>query len=550
MSDTKKFARDFNVLSGAAVGVVVVHTREPLRTQQTLHELAFEKSKPFRVWDVVHGWRVYSDLPTEKPTKEPIYDAYSALRRITDMENEGRNAWTDGLFVMHYPHWVLPKHPGFIQCLKHYVGMFAETSQRLVLLAPEGFTLPAELQNDLMTMDFPLPSADEIEECLEGVFADSTESTVGYTAEQKGTLVRNAAGMTRMEAETAFAKAVVANSATWPETDFETFNKVLLEAKTEVIKRSEVLEMMDTQDFSQVGGLDLLKEYVSQRKDAFTDEARDFGVDCPKGIMLLGPPGTGKSLCAKAISGVLGLPLIKFDVGRVFGSLVGQSEERVRSALKQLEAAAPVVCLLDEVDKGLGGAHQAGGDSGVSKRVLGNILTHMQESTKPIYWVFSANRTDGLPPELLRKGRLDEVFCVTVPNSREREEILTIHLRKRKQSITKIAGMDKVIAASKGYVGSEIEAAVAEAVNMAYHDGKRKVTSDDMIEQLKIMKPISVAFKEDFDRMAEWAANNARAASSEGRGGAYSLEAGGEGRREVGQAPARPRRRIAHGGQQ
>jgi len=312
----------------------------------------------------------------------------------------------------------------------------------------------------------------------------------------------------------AFSKAIISNIATWPQTEFDDFNKVLLQSKTEVIKRSEVLEMMDSRGFEEVGGLDLLKEYVRNRKDAFGDEARDFGVDRPKGIVLIGPSGTGKSLSAKAVAGTLSVPLIKFDVGKCFGSLVGQSEERVRSALKQLDAVGNAVVLLDEVDKGLGGAHQAGGDSGVTKRILGTLLTHMQESQSPIYWVFSANRIDGLPPELLRKGRMDEIFCVTTPNQHERREIFEIHLRKRKKDPAKIKMLDKAVDFSEGYVGSEIEASVAEAVNIAFHDGKRGVTVHDIIAQLNVMKPISVAFKEDFDAMARWAKNNARAASS------------------------------------
>jgi SpoVK/Ycf46/Vps4 family AAA+-type ATPase len=259
-------------------------------------------------------------------------------------------------------------------------------------------------------------------------------------------------------------------------------------------------------------------DVISSSVYAGTGETYDVQMDTPCNNFALANGmivhNTGKSLCAKAIAGVLGLPLIKFDVGRVFGSLVGQSEERVRSALKQLEACAPVTVLLDEVDKGLGGAHTSGGDSGVSKRVLGTILTHMQESGAPIYWVFSANRTDGLPPELLRKGRLDEVFCVTVPSSREREQIFDIHLRKRKQDPSKIKCLDKAVEFSEGYVGSEIEAAVAEAVNQAFHTGAKAVTVHDIIQQLNVMKPISVAFKDDFDAMAKWAQNNARMSST------------------------------------
>jgi len=513
--DTEGFVRQLNILTGAGVGVILVHTREPHRTEEVLREVAFSKARPFKVWDIVYGWKHYPDNPTDKVTYEKMPDAFGALARINDVTGNGSNAWGEGYFAMHYPHWVLPKHPAFIQCLKHYVRQFAESKQRLILLVPEGFSPPQELQNDLQILDFPLPSEGELAESLEEVIQSGLPEGVTaevFSDEERQTLVRNATGMTKLEAEAAYAQAIITNNDSWPETEIADFNAVLLKSKTDVVKRSEVLELMEAETFDDVGGLELFKEYVHQRRRAFSEEAREFGVDVPKGIMLVGPPGTGKSLCAKASAASLGLPLIKFDVSRVFGSLVGQSEGRVRSALSQLEAMAPCVALIDEVDKGLGGAHTSGGDSGVSRRVLGAILTHMQESKAPVYWVFTANRVNVLPPELIRKGRLDEVFCVTMPNVTERREILAIHLRKRKQNPKKVTGLKKAVQGSRGFVASELESAVAEAVNQAFHRGC-KVTGVLILEQLADMKPISVAFKEDFEYMMQWAQSNARLTS-------------------------------------
>jgi len=517
MSVTEEFVQDFSILDKAAVGVVLIHTREPRRTEVVLHEFSILSEMPFMAWDAVNGWKVFNKGSEEDHETEAIKEPYAAMRRIDDLDNEDKkNAWTHGVFVMHGVHWVLPKHPLLVQLLQQYVDDFSRTHQRLVLLVPEGFSLPQELQNDVQILDFPLPSEGEIAESLKLIIEDSLSGSKEevFDDREKALLARNAAGMTQVEVESSYAKAIATNADTWPATEFAPFNATVMKSKTEVIKRSEVLELMKPVNFDTVGGLDLLKGYIIQRKRAFTDEARAFGVDQPKGIMLVGPSGTGKSLCAKAIASALQIPLIKFDIGKVFGSLVGQSEEQVRSALKQLEACGNIVCLLDEVDKGLGGAHQAGGDSGVSKRVLGTILTHMQESTAPVYWVFSANRVDGLPPELLRKGRLDEVFCVTVPNIVERREILNIHLRKRKQDPANIKMVERAAEFSKGYSGSEIEAAVAEGVNMAFHAGRKQVETADIITQLQIMKPLSVAFKEDFDKMSSWASNNARASST------------------------------------
>jgi SpoVK/Ycf46/Vps4 family AAA+-type ATPase len=310
------------------------------------------------------------------------------------------------------------------------------------------------------------------------------------------------------------SKAIVENKTTWPNTPLKDFIAIISANKTAVVQKSDVLELLPPANMDDVGGLEVLKEWITMRKRCFTQEARDFGVDVPKGAVFIGPPGTGKSLAAKAIAYELEQPLIKFDIGKVFNSLVGESEARVRSALKQLEAIAPCVVLLDEVDKGLGGSHNGGGDSGVSQRILGTILTFMQENRAPIFWIMTANRVNGLPPELLRKGRMDEVFSVLPPNALERVAVLKIHLRKRFQNPDEITDLEVAVSASEGFVSAELEAAVKEAVTVAFHTDV-KVTGELIKEQLGLMKPISVAFKEDFDRMRQWAAENARPASRE-----------------------------------
>ena len=242
----------------------------------------------------------------------------------------------------------------------------------------------------------------------------------------------------------------------------------------------------------------------------FSQDARDFGVEPPKGIALIGPPGTGKTASGKAIASVLGIPMLKLDVGRIFQSLVGQSEQRVREATKLVDTMAPCVLLIDEADK----AFQvgSGGDSGVGQRVLGTLLTWMQETKSPVFMIVTANRTAGLPSEFLRRGRLDEIFNVTTPNETERLEIMKIHLRKRQQDPAKIEGLEEAVVNSAGYVSSEIESAVKDALIEAYTT-KVPVTGKLIADQLSYMVPLSEAFREQFEEMAQWAENNARPAS-------------------------------------
>lgn len=547
IQNTEAFQAQIRILMDAAVGVVIIQSREPHRTQEVLREMAYAARMTFRVWDCVYGWRQFPDVPTGKIVQEKILDGYAALRRIQDLDGEGTAWWDRSLMVMHYTHYTIQQILPFNQLIKHYVRMFAETQQRLFMVVPEGFVPPAEISNDVTIVDFPLPSPEELRVSLDNVIAASFaegEETRVYGDEQMTTLVSNASGMTQLEAENAFGQCIVTHKNTWPSTPFDDFNAVLLECKTSVVKRSEVLEMMTPVSPDEVGGLDLFKVYINRRKAAFLPEAREAGVDCPKGTLTVGPPGTGKSLGARMTAHVLGIPLVLFDINKVFAGIVGQSEERVRSALKQIAAMAPCVALIDEVDKALGGSHQGGGDSGVSQRVLGIILTFMQESKAPIFWCLTANRVTVLPPELIRKGRLDECFCVALPNIRERYEVLCIHLKKRKQNPANIAGLREVAAFSKGYVSAELEAAVKEATLSAYHDGKRAVTKEDLLGALRDMKPLSEAFKTEMAAMLEWAQNNARMTSTPEEEPGALLQAGVS----PGSRAGKPVRRSLHTG--
>lgn len=526
MNTSDQYKTELSVLSRSGCGVMFTRTREPYRAMDAIKELAFAEAIPFGQWDAVNGWRISrpSDAPGAKPHAQKTLDPLAAMKWLMNVdggwEPEGWQA--PGFFVMHAIHPWLEKAPAMVELLRQYVRVFPTMSKkmRMVVIVPEHVNLPDELTHDIPTVDFDLPSIEEMSDLLQYIVGSSVPEGHAvpelYTRGERETISAAAGGLTQMEAELAFSRAIVENKSPEDSIDsipFDKFNGTVLDAKTEVVKQSEVLELMEPVDMSEVGGLDQLKEWIDNAACAFSEDAREFGVDAPAGIAAVGPPGTGKTLIGKAIASRLGQPLVKFDVSKCFGSLVGQSESRVRSALKQLEAMGRVTVLFDEIDKSLGGSHQGGGDSGVSKRVLGAILTFMQETKAPIFPIYTANRTDSLPPELLRKGRLDEVFAVMPPNKEEREAILRIHLRKRKQNVRKIKDIDVAVRASKGYVSAELEAAVKEAVKVAFVR-KVEVTGKLIAEMLGEMRPLAEAFPEDFARMSEWAKNNARLASS------------------------------------
>lgn len=517
------YQEEFRIYANAGTGVILTRAREPFRVVAALREVAFKQAGEFKQWNIIGGWHSFDALnPAAPPVRDKLRNPQQALMKIMDLDGDGTAAFKDGIYVMDGMHPFLgggadKPDPILVSVLRNYAYALATTHTRIVLVVPETFILPEELQHDIPVVDYELPDKEELDDVLTEILSaslpENADTTSIYNASQREQLVASACGMTRLEAESAFSQAVVRNLDAFPEVPFDVFNAVVLDTKTTVVKRSEVLELMKPGKIEDVGGLDQLKEWIAMRKACFTAEAAAFGADKPLGIALIGPPGTGKSISAKAIAATLAQPLIRFDVSKVFGSLVGQTEGRVRAALKQLEAMAPCVAFIDEIDKAGLDPRQGGGDSGTSKRVMGNILTFMQESKAPIFWLFTANRVDGLPPELLRKGRLDECFAVLPPNSTERAEVLKIHLRSRKQDPDKIEGLEMAVAESEGYVSAELEAAVKEAVIHCFHHGEA-ITGELIVKQLRNMTPLSKAFPEDFNRMKEWAENNARLAST------------------------------------
>lgn len=506
------FINDASINIKSGVGVTFVTTLEPFRAEVALQQVAMTLNRQFHSWDMVRGWATINLL---NPEADPVImkDTASALVALNRID-ESKDLCKTGsdVLVMHWPQFAMKSMPPVLQKLANLSRSLPETKKRLFLLVPVGTEIPVEIREMVSILNFDTPGRTELESILLNCLEDLDDAKrPRFTPEAVEAVINIATGLTELEAEAAFSKAMVRHRELLPHIPLDRFMETVAAAKTEAIKRSDVLELMPSGSPDDIGGLEALKEWISVTGQCMTQEAVDAGVDRPKGVFLAGPPGTGKSASAKAIAGVLQLPLIKFDVSRVFSSLVGSTEQRIKQTLKLIESMAPCVALIDEVDK-IFNVNSGGGDSGVGSRVLGTLLTFMQDSNAGIFWVVTANRVEGLPPELLRKGRLDETFAVTVPNEQEREVIFGIHLRKRKVDPETIGDLSEAVAASAGYVPAELEAAVKEAVKLAYVNNT-EVTGALLAEQLGLMKPLSEAFKDQFDAMQAWAENNARPAS-------------------------------------
>ena len=536
---TERFTEAYSVMYGAAIGVTLIRTKEPFRAMDAIHDFAIVKGKNFSSWSNTVGWSDFvAGVNPENVAPDRQTQPVPALFSINGVA--GDNAKEKGIFAMVWPHETI-KAPPVQMCLAEYTRNFPGLQKWLCLIVPHGYTLPAELESMIPILDFDVPDREELAESLSMMIEDIPEEyRFTLASEDVSRAVSAGQGMTMAEWESALARSFVRLRNTLPNIPVDDLVQQLMDLKVEIVKRSEMLELMPAVSMSEVGGLQPLKNWIAKRAFAFTDEARSAGVDKPKGIALIGSPGSGKSLVGKAVASTLGMPLIRFDVSRCFHGIVGSSEERTRNALKMIDDLSPCVVHLDEVDK-VFDMNSGGGDSGVGKRVLGTILTHLQESKYENFWVLTANRVDGLPSELLRKGRLDEVWSVGLPNEREREEIFGIHITKRGYKVEEVDDLQACVDASAGFTAAEIEGAVKEASLENFAEWRESggegelpsLTSDRIVAAFAGMKPMSEAFEEQFRAMEQWAANNARAAGGDGSMPVRRRKARGARRRQI-----------------
>ncbi len=453
-------------------------------------------------WDHAEYFRVLVGEGTAPTAKDPL----SALQAVEHMED-------GSVFVLLDFHQCWHNQPRVIRKLRSLAQKFKYCDKTVIVTMP-AWHLPPELNGEAVTLDFPQPGMDELDAILSKLTA-SPGLKVNLTPRGRERLLAAALGLTSNAARRVFAKAIVARGGL-DERDIDLINR----EKRQIVRQSGALEFFSPSETpADVGGLDVLKEWLRTRERAFTREAADYGLPAPKGITLIGIPGTGKSLTAKMIAGLWRLPLIRLDLGALFGSLVGQSEENTRRALTLAETVSPCLLWIDEVEKGLS---VGGGDGGTSMRVFASILSWMQEKTSPVFVVATANNISLLPPEFLRKGRMDEVFFLDLPTPVERRDIFHVHIGKRKRPIHGY-DLEALVAGSEGYVGAEIEQAVVDAMYTAFSDPKspgRDFTTADIVAAIAKQVPISSSYRETVDRLRQWLREGrAQSASSQGIGG-------------------------------
>lgn len=536
MTTTTQYIEDLEVLVASGIPIIITKTREPKQVLRAVEVFTLNgnskiidkarvnesmDSRPallnFGTWDVLDGWAIRTVEYFEQkiagevvkvPEGSKISDIGAGFDYLLDAETG------HGIYCMSWTHFFMDS-PYTRSYLHEIAHRFIHERKRLILIVPEVIEIPMEIQDFVSFLNFDVPSEKERFDIIRHTYESHSMNPALIKPEELQVISAAGAGMTGFELGNSISRAltVIKKHGTKDDVNGEKVAGYVTVNKSEMVERSEVLEVMPQGNMEEIGGLENLKDWIYGRKPCFSQEAIDFGVDRPKGVALGGPPGTGKSACAKATGHALGLPVIKFEFARIFGSLVGQSEQRAKATLKLIESMAPCVVLLDEVDK-IFDVNAGSGDSGVGKRVLGMILTFMQESPAHVFWMFTFNRAEGLPPELLRKGRMDEVFSVGAPNEKEREQILKIHLKKRKQNPDLMDDLNVAVQSSDGYVPAELEAAIKEALVVAFNT-KVQVTGQLIADQFANMRALSEAFPEQFESMARWARENARPASAQ-----------------------------------
>jgi ATP-dependent 26S proteasome regulatory subunit len=494
--------------------IIAVTTHEESRALDGLKKLAKHRDKSLFVWSISQGLEQLVPSDGSQRNKR-LADPIAVLSHIMDFGKptpdlpEGPSA----IFVLKDFHRYMD-NPQVCRWLRDLVAALAGRFQSIVLLSPV-LNVPAELEKDVATLDFPLPSPVELEDLLESFAAQLPPEAVDLNGDTE-TIVQALQGLTWGEADSVLAEAFIRRKRL----DAGVIGAIL-EAKAQIIKRSGALEYWPKQaQYGEIGGLDLLKAWCRETETALQPGAREYGLEPQRGVLIVGVPGCGKSLTAKAVAGGT-RPLLRLDVGALFGSLVGQSEAAARNALKTAEAVAPAVVWLDEIEKALG---SAGGemDGGTSKRVLGTILTWLEETEADVFVVATANDIASLRPELVR--RFDEVFFVDLPQPEERQEILEIHLAKRGRD-PKRFDLTTVVEATPDFTGAELEKVVQAALRRAFVDGGRKVATEDLVAAAAETVPLVKTMAEGITHMRQWA-DRARPASSEQESGHQATGAG------------------------
>ena len=487
----KAWDENLDLLIRARTPIILIRTNEEIRVEELLEKSSKRmNSRRLAIWDYIQGLKGLINSEGIG-ARQPI----AVLQWLQKVDSNNPTT----LLLKDFHRFC--EDPGIARMLKNLSTELRKTSHNIILCSGN-WTPPNELDDVLTILDLPLPNQSQLRTLLSNIAEASGNPLNNNVLED---LTRACSGLSESRVRQVAARALAQRGKLGKEDLTE-----VLEEKRQNIARSEVLEYCETKATQDdIGGLDALKKWLEQRYMAFSAEAKAFGLPLPKGVLLLGPQGTGKSLTAKAIADSWSMPLLRLDVGRLFAGLVGASEARTRETIQRAEAMSPCILWIDEIDKAFGGDSRS--DGGTSQRVLANILTWMSEKTSAVFVVATANAIDRLPPELLRKGRFDEIFMLNLPTREERMSILKLHILQRRPNTN--INLGTIVDRTEGFSGAELEQTVIEGMHFAFGE-KRELQENDLILASSQLVPLSRTAKEQLESLREWASTGrARPAS-------------------------------------
>ena len=487
------FEADLDLTLRARYPLIYIPTSEEERVEAAIAKVSKSLGRDMLVWDFVDG---YQSNPNDAGVGKR-----NPLQALELVDKTAKGA----VFVLRDFDRFL-EDVAIARKLKNLARKLKSEAQNIIVIAAR-INIPDALSEFFSILEFPLPNPSELRIEIEQI-AKSTDSQDALNKQAIDDLVRASQGLSLERIRRVLAKAIAENNYLRPD-DVE----LILEEKRQSIRQTQILEFYpSTTEISEIGGLDNLKEWLLRRGGAFSDRARKYGLPHPRGLLLAGIQGTGKSLTAKAISHHWHLPLLRLDVGRLFAGLVGESESRTRQMIQLAEALSPCVLWIDEIDKAFSGL-EGRGDSGTTNRVFGTFLTWMAEKTSPVFVVATANNIRTLPPELLRKGRFDEVFFVGLPNQEERSQIFSVHLNKYRPHNIRAYDIDRLAYETPDFSGAEIEQGIIEAMHIGFSQN-RDFTTDDILEAASQIVPLAQTAQQEIQVLQEWATSGkARLAS-------------------------------------
>ena len=518
--NAKEFKNEIKIHIEARYPVLWLVSFEERRVEKLLEGLAAESGFKYWCWSVSRGLYSGEKKKWEALGREKVLTTID--EKISKSQNE------NNIFLLKDISGYFHSHE-FLRKFRDLPAIIDENQplNTVCILSPTLTEIPPELDEDIVVIELSLPDYDEIEEMVITTFGKLIPEK--WYPSTRAILYKSLQGLSMDNIRRVVRKAITRNNGKLTE-DCISF---IQEEKQQVIKKQKTLDYYTHKEtIEHIGGLGEIKKWFIEREHVFRlskERIDTLGLDIPRGLLLIGVPGSGKSLCCKALAGIWNLPLLRLDVGRLFGSTVGESEKNIRKCIQLAEAVSPCILWIDEIDKAFGGVGGYQGDSGTQLRVFGTFVTWLQEKEKPVFVIATANEPKNLPPELWRKGRYDEVFFVDLPSVEEREEIFKIHMESRGQK-TIPADLREYAQNSHGYTGAEIEQAVKDSIVTTFnriHEGKMDEAAEEMISELsgldvnkatvlasiRSITPLSILKKEEIDELRKWSHRRARPAS-------------------------------------